>query len=375
MKFIIDRSKFVEALNLVTRIVNAKNSNAILNNLKFEAINNQLIITGSNGSVSIITLVPHTLEDGKSIVSVEEEGKILVNARIAEIVRKMRDDQIKIEIVDGTTLKLSDSKSSFRLNTVNVKEYPDFDFEYNENNGLLLNKEVFTNAVNQTAFCASTKDSKPILKCINLKIFDKTLCLTATDAARLSIKRIPVSYSKDVNINVSAKTLIDVTRMLEAAENIKLYFEANKIVFKFDNTILISSLMSGSFPQTDSILKNNFPWTLQINSNEFSEALSRVTTLFIDNDVAGRLKISEEIVELTSKSPNLGSTKESIELFRYDGEPFEIGFNPNFLLEALKAANNQDIILKFNGGTKPFLVQIKDDDSLVQVITPVRFYD
>lgn len=375
MKAIINRQALVNAFNNVVKIANARSLDAILNNIKFTFTSDGLELIGSNGQVSIITYVRKTNANGDTLVTVDEEGGALAHVRISEIIKKMSDEQIKFEIVDGTILKLSDSKSSFRLNTINVKEYPDLNFDYDENNGFTLSKEVFINIVNQSAFAASTKDSKPLLKCVNITTSDNKMNLVATDGARLAKKTVEVPFDKQVNVNIPAKTLFDVSRMLDNEENVKVIFENNRIVFKFGDAIIISSLVAGEFPSVSGIINRQFAWTLQVNSNELVSALERVSTLFVDNEVAAKLRITEEIVKLSSKSAYLGSTEEIISLFRYDGEDLEIAFNVDFLLQAIKAANQSEVVIKFTGSTKPFVIESATDESLVQVITPVRLYD
>jgi DNA polymerase-3 subunit beta len=377
MKFIINKSVLVNSLNTVTKIASTKSIDAILNNLKFTISQQGLEIVGSNGDVSIIDMISRVDNQGNPLITIDNDGSFLVSTRVSDIVRSMEGNELAFEIVDGTVLKINDSKSSFRLNTMNAKEYPDLDFNYRDEDGFLISKEVFIQAVNQVAFVASTKDTKPILKAVNITCDGGRMTLVATDTARLSRKIIEVPFNKKIVANVPAKTLMDVSKMLDNATALQIIFGANRVVFKFGTTILYSSLMAGDYPNIASIISKKFTWNLQVSANELIGALERVSVLFLDKarENAAKLTLSENVCKLTSRSAQFGSTEEIISMFKYDGEPLEIAFNCDFALAAIKATGKQDIIMYFGGEIKPFMIKAVDDENFVQIITPLRIND
>ena len=376
MKFIINKQALIKSLNTVTKVTNQKNVNPILNNLELVLDSNKLQIIGSNGETSILDIIGKNDESGNKLISIEREGSLLVNSRISEIVRRMEGSDITFELIDGTILKINDAKSSFKLSTIDVKEYPDLDFGANFEGCLTLDSDVFIKSVDQVAFAASTKDAKPILKAVNIISESGKVSLAATDTARLSRKLLDITYNKNVNVNVPAKTLQDVSKMLEGIKEIKIIFEDNRVIFGFGSTILFSSLISGTYPPVASVIAKQFEWNLEVNTNELIGALERVGVLFLDKDIVAKFILSESSCKITSKSSQFGSNEEILNTFKYEGEPLEISFNSEYLLGAVRAIGQQDVSISFSGEVKPFMVKgANKEDGLVQIITPLRTFD
>lgn len=372
MKFVIKTKTLVDSLNLVTKIKGTNSVQAIFFNLKFSLTENKLDIVSSDGATSILNSIPKTDSQGSTIIEIGRVGEILVSSKVADIVRLLEGDTVCFELIDNSILKINDSKSSFRLNTINANEYPDLNFTFNEENGLLLSSESFISIINQVAFAAANKGSKEIMKAVNISCENGVLYAAATDAARLSRKQINVAFNKKVSANIPARTLQDISKMLLPNTNITTFFESNRVIFKFDNSIIVTGVVSGDYPPIGSIINKSYLYTLDVSANEIIKALERVSVLFIDKDIVARFKLSRECCKVLSKSSQLGSTEEVINMFKYDGEDLSIAFNSSFVLEAIRATGQQDIQMSFSGGTKPFMIKAPGDDSLVQIVTPLR---
>ena len=165
----------------------------------------------------------------------------------------------------------------------------------------------------------------------------------------------------------------EVSKLVEENE-IKINISSNKVVFQFGNTKVFSRLISGDFPKTSRMIPNNYPFVLQVNATKFIEAMQRVSLLAIEREKIVKLSLDSDLVEISSKSEQIGSANERIELFQYEGGRFDISFNVDYVIDAIKAAQSEDVILSFAGEMSAFKVTSPVDDSIVQIITPVRSY-
>ena len=190
MKFMIKKPLILNALSTVGRVFQtSKVALPILNNFKISVSKDNLIIVAANGETTIQTKIDTTDENGDQIINVDTEGEFLLNNRSTEMIRKLAGSDVEFDLIDNSFILISDGNSEFRLNSERVKEYPDLDLSINKD---FVNLDInqFIKAVNQVSFAASNKEMANILSAVNIKIKDKKLIMSATDANRLSRKII-----------------------------------------------------------------------------------------------------------------------------------------------------------------------------------------
>lgn len=373
MRLKINREAFLKALNVASKAIGSKSPLPVMTQLKLTLDDKGLDLLGSNNELAIKTTIPFMLE-GKEIISDYDFGGTLVNSRIiTEIVRRVEGDTISLEIVDDTIIEIGDGKSSFKLNAMRVEEYPELDMEAD---GVVIEipSKTFIKMVEQTAFAASTKEQRPILTAVNLESMESKIIATATDSARLSRKEIPIDKIVKINANVPAKVLTEVAHLIEKETDLLISISDKKILISFDATVVTSRLIGGEYPNTHNIIPKTFNFFLEVSSKEFIAAMERVSLLSIERENVVKLAMSEEGVEVSSKSAQVGSASERINTFSYTGDPFEVSFNSEYVMAAIKAAQCEDITIAFLGEMKPFVVKNNKDDSQVQLVTPVRTY-
>lgn len=372
MKFIIKKDQILKALSLTSKALTGKAIIPSLSFLKFIVNKDFIEITGSDGSTAIVNKI---LLTDSEIANVEVQGEFLVLGRIGDVIRKMNGDNISFELIDETILKLTDGKSSFRLNTINADEYPSLDTSFPDNL-VTIKKEDFQEVVSQVAFAASTRDSHPILKAVNIALDTNELVASATDTARLARKKLIIENGFKAKCNIPSKILLDVSKMIDESNFIRIGIEDKRVVFSFGETVVFSPLITGDYPQVGSIINRNYNWRLEINTEEIVNAIERITALFLDKQTAAKLKITKEATRIFAKSPQLGSVDESFNDFEYGGEDLEIAFNCEYVLEAIKAVGEKRVVLEFAGEYKPFCVKsVSENNSLIQVITPLKFFN
>ena len=374
MRFIIKRDEFLKALLIAGRAVNSKNSAVpVLANLKLDLDDKGLSITGSNYELTIKTSIPYSIDDREIIRNVQE-GCTLVNAKIiTDIARKIDNEEINFEVIDSTIAVISAGKIKYNLNCIKADEYPDIDLEPTGIQ-ISLTRTEFSSLVSQTAFAASLKEQRPIRTAINLEAMDGILTATTTDSARLARKQITISSDLQFSANVPAKMMVEIDHLLENTESLKIALSDKKALFEFENTVVATRLIAGDYPNTKNIVPRITNYSLEVNASDILKAIDRVNILSIDRENVVDLYLDEDTVEISAKSTQVGSATEKIETFKFEGSNLQISFNSEFVSSAIKALGSEDVTFLFVGEMKPFVIKNPSDESIIQIVTPVRTY-
>ena len=374
MRFIVKREEFLKALLVAGRAVNSKSAAMpILSNFKFVLNDEGLFITGSNYELTIQTKIPYFINDAQVIRNVEE-GATLINAKIiTDMARKIDSEEISVEVIDQTIALISGGKIKYNLNCIKADEYSDVDLEP-DGTRLELTRLEFSSLVSQTAFAASTKEQRPILTAMHLEAAEGILTATTTDSARMARKQIPVSPEINFVANVPAKMMVEVDHLLENADKINVAFSDKKALFTFENTVIATRLVAGEYPNTKNIVPRITNYSLEINAADLAKAIDRVNILSIDRENVVDLTMNSDFVEISAKSTQVGSASEKIDTFKYEGSNLQISFNSEFVLSAIRAIGSEDVTFLFVGEMKPFVIKNVNDESVIQIVTPVRTY-
>jgi len=373
MKFTINKDEFAKGLLNVCKIIQPKSVNPILQNVKLVLDNNGLSLTSSNGDLSISEIIPLFRND-KEIIRDVRQGSILVNAKIiCDIVRKIDGNEVTFELLDESVVKIANNRTTFKLNSIRSEEYQDIDFSENGTE-IKIKKNDFVDSINQVIFAASVKENPAILTTINFNGEAGILTLTATDGARLATKKLNVDIQERFAINIPSKALAEVLKSITDEDTINLFISDKKVLFVLKDSLIVSRLIGGEYPNTRNIIPKAFFYFLEVNANELLNAMDRVSLLSVDRENVIKISVSDNKVEISSKSQQYGSAVESINLFKFQGERLEISFNSVYVASAIRAVKSEDVLISFIGEMKPFTVTNKADQSIIQIITPVRTY-
>ena len=373
MRFTIKREEFLKGLLVAGRAVGSKTANPVLANIKLELNENGLFITGSNYDLTIKTQVPYRF-NGVEIIRNFKEGGTLINAKlIIEIARKMESEEISLDVIDSTIATISDNRSEYKLNCVRPEEYPDLDLDP-VGSQLTLAKSTFDALVSQTAFAASTKEQRPVLTAINLEANNGLLTATATDSARMARKEVTIDPNIHFVANVPAKMMVEVDHLLEGLDSVDVSFSDKKALFLLGRTVVASRLIAGEYPNTKNIVPRVTNYHLEVNANDFIKAIDRANILSVERENVVDLSMSEDGIEISAKSQQVGSATEKIDVFKFVGQELRVSFNSEFVVAAVKALACEDVKFEFVGEMKPFVIRNISDDSVIQIVTPVRTY-
>ena len=373
MRFTIKREELLKALNIVSRAIGSKVAIAVLANFKLDLDEKGLFIVGSNREITIKTFIPYR-QGENDIIRNYKEGSTLLNAKIlCEIIRKMNSDETTIDVIDSTIATISDNVSEYRLNCIRASDYPPIDLEP-EGTRLELSRQEFENLVSQTAFAASIKEQRPILTAINLEAGNGQLTVTTTDSARMARKQLAIPQDIYFVSNVPAKMMVEVSHIIEGCDSLEIAFSEKKALFSFGNTVVATRLVAGDYPNTKNIVPKITNYYLEVNAAALVDAIGRANVLSLDRENVVDMTMSENGVEISAKSSQMGSAVSKIDLFKYEGNQLKVSFNSEFVVSAIKALNCVDVTFLFVGEMKPFVIKNASDDSVIQIVTPVRTY-
>lgn len=371
MKFIVKKERLLESLNNTSRAISTKNLIPILTGIKFDLREEGLYLYASDTDVSIRSFISKD-----KLTSIEELGSIVIGGKyIVEIVRKLPNTDITIEVIDGYKLIITADNSEFNLNGINPNEFPNLDLDETKE-PIIINNGVFKEIINQTVFATSQNESRPLLTGINFKFTGNLLEVLATDSYRLARKKIDIDHSleNDVNIVVPGKNLIELTKMLDDDdENLEMHLFSNKILFKYKNIVFLSRLLSGTYPTTSSVIPSSFSIELECDANSLFDMIDRASLLTSDREKNTiKLSLNKNDLIISSNSPEIGRVEEKIVVD--SDKMINIAFSSKFMLDAIKSFNKEKVVICMNNDSTPIIVKTNGDDSLVQLISPIKTY-
>ena len=360
-------------MNLCSRAISSTTPLPILSGIYFSLSDYGLTLISSDSNISIKTFIEKKKE--KNTLNIHETGEVVLDARfILEIIRKIESEYITVETIDGNLIKVSGGKSEYKINGMNAYDYPAINFDTSDKEQFVFETLLFNQIIDETAFACSESESRPVLTGVNLKAHDKKLYANATDSYRLASKVIDIDNDLQFNITIPKKYLSEIYHSISNKKEITIAIDKQKISFLFDNTILETRLLEDEFPSTDKLFPTNITQKLVVSSKALADAIDKTLFIKADGKNIVNLKINEQTIEISSSNQTTLSFFDEIETISFEGEPFEISCSGKYLQDAIKAIGYDEIVIEFAGELKPMVIKKEGDDSLVQLISPVRTY-
>ncbi len=378
MKFIIQREQLINGVQDVMKAISSRTAIPILTGMKIEAKSNGITLTGSDSDISIESHIP---AEENGIVHVEqiEEGSIVVQARyFPDIIRKLPEKTVEIETDSNLKVTIRSGKAEFNLNGQDAEEYPQLP-KLQTDNSFEIPTDLFKSLIKQTVFAVSTMETRPILTGVNMKLENETLTFTATDSHRLASREIPVKENNGdlPSIVVPGKSLTELNKILDdTEENVEISVTNNQILFRTKHLNFLSRLLDGNYPETSRLIPEQSKTILHVKTKELINTIDRASLLAKEerNNVVKLTTKGDNLLEITSNSPEVGRVAEEIAVQSIEGEELKISFSSKYMLDALKAVENDEVKVEFTGAMRPFIIKPANNDPILQLILPVRTY-
>ncbi|MBQ7678688.1 MAG: DNA polymerase III subunit beta [Butyrivibrio sp.] len=365
MKFTCEKQILSNALTIVSRAIPVKTTMSILQCVLVEANAEGIRFTANDMELGIETVV-----EGQ----VEEPGIVAIEEKIFhEIVRKLPEGEIRLTVDPSLKVTIQSGRSKFNLIGRSTEEFTYLP-TVERIDSIRMTQLSLKNVISQTIFSTKNDETNKMMGGELIQIDQDTFKMVSLDGHRISIRRLHLASSyAPRKVVVPAKTLDDISRILpDSAENqVSLTFTGKHMVFDFDRTTVISRLLEGEFYAIDQMLSSDFETKMTINRHEFLDCLDRTTLLVKENDKKPViLNITDEQMSLKIRS-TIGSFDEEIEVEK-QGKDLMIGFNPRFLLDAMRAIEDETVDFYFVNPKAPCF--IKDtEDKYIYLILPVNF--
>ncbi len=372
MKFTIEKNILLENLMNVTKAISIKNVIPVLNGIKMELNDDGLYLTASNTDLTIKSFIKK--EKIKKVVST---GSIVIQSKfITEIIRKLPDDVIDIEVIDGLKVLIKSKNSQFNLNCLKVEDYPQIKLEY-QKDPIIINGDLFKTIIKQTVYAISNQESRPLLTGINFKLIGNVMEVTATDSYRLSKKTVSLKeFIKDeINITIPGNNINELDKIIVDDEPIEMHIFSNKALFIYKNITFQTNLLSGTYPNTNNLIPEQFNVILNVNYNDFFSAVDRAS-LLTQNKEKNIVKMETKGSNLTisSFSSEIGRVEEKISIEKNESADLGISFSAKYMMDALKTIDDTELVILLNSEIKPIIIKSNQDETLIQLILPIKTY-
>ncbi len=365
MKIICSKTNLLNGVNIVSKAVPSKTTMSILECILIDVNKGEIKLTANDMELGIETVI-----DGEII----EKGIIALDAKIfLEMVRKLPDNDVTIET--DATYKATITCEKAKFNIVG-KSGEDFSYlpQIERSESIIVSQFTLKEIIRQTIFSIADNFTNKILTGELFEINEDVLKIVSSDGLRISLRKIHLKNSYPAKkVIVPGKTLNEVSKILagDVDKDVNIFFTDKHILFEFDNTTVVSRLIEGEYLKIDNILSADYETKIRLNKKEFLSCIDRSTLLIKEGDKKPIiLNILDEVMELKMNSI-VGSLDEELDITKM-GKDLMIGFDPKFLIDALKVIDDEEIEIKLLNSKAPCFIK-DDEENYVYLILPVTF--
>ena len=364
MKIICSKENLLKSVNISLKAVPSKTTMNILECILIDASTNQIRFLTNDMELAIETVVEGT---------VEEKGILAIDAKIFfEIIRRLPDNDVVIQSNDKMVVTIDCEKAHF---TVPGKSGEDFAYlpVIEKNEALTISQYTLKEMIRQTLFSIAVNENNRLMTGELFEIKDNFLRIVSLDGHRISIRKMELmSNYQNHKVVVPGKTLNELSKILsgDIEEPVSIYFSKNHIMFEFDETVIVSRLIDGDYFRIDQMLSSDYETKVTVNKKEMLDTLDRATLLIREGEKKPIVvDILNESMEMKIETP-FGSMEETIDVDK-DGKDILIGFNPKFLMDALKVIDDETIDIYLVNPKAPCFIK-DEEDTYTYLILPVN---
>ena len=372
MKFKINQDHFSNGLQQVLNVVATRSTMPILSNVLIEASDGHISLTTTNLDLGIRCRIK---------AEVEEPGGITLPVRkLATIVRELPQSDIFIETGNNNQAKITSGGSLFRIMGISIEEFPPLP-TFENRHVFELSQEDIVSMLKSVSYGQSTDENRYILNGVYFSFADEKLTLVATDGRRLALTALETEISEDNtgSLILPAKTVAELERLLGKGEKVKIAFNDRQVAFEIaidaddsglvDELYLVSKIVEGKYPNYRQVIPKETEHRVKVERELMLECVHRAALVTSDKSNSVRLKVSKNLLEISGSSSEYGESHESMAI-AYDGPEVQVAFNPQFLMEPLKALTKDEVFFEFKDEMSPGL--FKTLDNFICVIMPLR---
>ncbi len=365
MKISLDRDVLVAQLQTVSRVASTRSAIQALSGVQFSAGSGACELRATDMDVGL--RVPLEAE-------IVRDGVVVLPARLLlDVVRSLPAQAVSIELRGAENdVELVSGNATFHIRTLRAEDFPPFP-EPDPESTVTVPADAFVATALKVAGSASRDETRPVLTGILVSASGRELRMVATDSYRLSVKEttLEADLSSAFEVNVPARALQELARLThEDDASLGISVRQNQVLFEVGRSVLSSRLIDGQFPNYSQLLPESFEHELRIAGNELTDVVRRIS-LLAQKNAPLRLAFAPGELTVSAETPDVGEARESLPV-AFQGEPLEIGFNPEFLRAGLEAIEDGDVLLKLISPLRPGLIEAADESGFLYLIMPIR---
>src|SRR4051795_4077783 len=365
MKITTRRDALFAQLQTVTRAASTRSAVQALSGVQLQAQGDAIELRATDMEIGL--RVPLEGE-------VVREGAVVLPARLlVDVIRALPADELSLELrAAEQDVELTSGSATFHIRTLRLEDFPPLPEP--EEDRLDVPGPALVETVIKVARAASRDETRPVLTGILVSAGEQELRMAATDSYRLAVKdtQLEAPLARSFEANVPARALQELTRIVQHAnaDRIAVSLRANQVVFEAAGVVLSSRLIDGQFPNVRQLLPEAYEHELQLRGAEIAEVVRRIS-LLAQKNAPLRLSFAEGELTVSARTPDVGEARETVPV-PFQGEPFEIGFNPEFLRDGLEALESAAVVLKLISPLRPGLLESADGSGFQYLLMPIR---
>lgn len=364
MKIICNSAELSKAAANVQRTVSNKSTIPALEGILIEAGEGKVTLTGYDLEVGSIIVID---------AEVKESGKIILAAKnFCDIMRMLPDDSVLLESDDRNICKIKSGETDYSLIGTSADEYPELP-TLSKFSPVKMNLNLLKDMIKRTVFSVSTGERNPVHSGVKFEIEEKNIVLVAVDGARLAIRREIIEREDDAVLNfvVPAKTLNEILKLNADEEaEIDILVGDRHLIFRMDNYEIVSRLLEGNFINYKSAIPMTSSTQVVANTRRLIECIERTSLIITDRSSPVRLVVEDGTMKFSSVTA-IGTATDKMPA-EIEGNKVEVGFNNRFLIDALKATEQDEIRMEFGSSNQPIIIKPFEGDSFFYLVLPVR---
>jgi DNA polymerase-3 subunit beta len=366
MKFSISRDRFLAQLGVAVRGVSTRSAIQTLSGVLVRSEEGRVELQATDMELGVRVRVDATAErDGRVVLP----GRLLL-----DVVRSVPKDELTLEYrASEQDVVIVSGPSRFNLRTLPAEDFPRLP-EPGDGGAMSVPTQAFVETIGRVARSASRDETRPHLTGVLVSASGRDLRMVATDSYRLSVKETVLEQEVEGSLeaNVPARTLQELARVATAAprETIDIVALPNQVLFSLGDVVLSSRLVEGRFPNYRQLLPDAYEHELRLSVPELLDVVRRMS-LLAQKNAPLRMAFSPGALEISAQTPDVGEARESLPV-PFEGEPLEIGFNPDFFRDGLESAESDELVLKLISPLRPGLIQSGGDGGFLYLVMPIR---
>lgn len=366
MKLTTKREELVSKLSTVSRAVSTRAATQALSGVLLEAGEGVVTLSATDLDLGLRTTVDAAVESGGSV--------LLPGRLLAEVARSLADDTVEIETREAERdVEIRSGSSSFHLRVLPAEDFPTLPTP-DGGDPIRIPAPALAESIDLVARAASRDDMRPVLTGVFVTASGNEMTMVATDSYRLAVRRTELEspLGGEIEANIPARALRELARILsgEGVEEAAITLQTNQAIFEAGSITLTTRLIEGQFPNFRQLLPESYEHDVRLPRPDLLDVVRRISQLAQRN---APLRFSFEPGELTisAETPDVGDARETMAA-AFEGEPMEIGFNPEYLREGIESVAGDEVLLRLISPLRPGLMQPVDNEDFRYLVMPIR---